>query len=84
MENPTTVKEIAFDYIFGYIQAKGKQDKSWLKKLCSQKVKNEKSGAERDITFIEIRNEFAKKYMPEIIPPPKKKVPTMKEKLALL
>jgi len=89
------IKELGFDYIFEYIKAKGTDDKKWLKELASSKIvikdENEKivkdengNDKERDITFLEIRNEFAKKYMSEIVPKSKPKKPTMKKMLESL
>ncbi|MCL1794559.1 MAG: hypothetical protein FWG34_11905 [Oscillospiraceae bacterium] len=84
MEKPNNIKEITFDFILEHIKTKGATDKSWLKKLVSKKIGQNKKGEDRTISFVEIRNEFVKKYMPEIIPPPKEKKPTMKEKLTQL
>ena len=94
MEKPENIKEITFDYIFEYIKGKGKEDKAWLKELASSTIivkdkngkiiKEEGEDKERDITFLEIRNEFAKKYIPEIMPEAKPKKPTMKERIASL
>jgi hypothetical protein len=84
MNKPLEVKEISFDYIIDYVKEKGKADIAWLKDLADQQVADKKSGAKRNISFVEIRNEFARKYLPEIVRPPKQTKPTMKERLAKL
>ncbi|MCL1794738.1 MAG: hypothetical protein FWG34_12825 [Oscillospiraceae bacterium] len=82
MDKPLEVKEISFDYIIDYIKGKGKADVAWLKELVNKQVADKKSDQMRNISFVEIRNEFARKYMPEIVRPPKETKPTMKERLA--
>lgn len=84
MKKPTEVKEITFDYIIEYVKGEGKADIAWLKDLANQQVVDKKSGATRNISFVEVRNEFARKYLPEIVRPPKEVKPTMKERLAKL
>lgn len=49
---------------------------AWLKKE-SQKTFKTKDGSTRKISFIEIKRNFAKKFMPAIIPTAKPKKPTM-------
>jgi tRNA/tmRNA/rRNA uracil-C5-methylase (TrmA/RlmC/RlmD family) len=39
---------------------------------------------EKDITFVQIKKEFAEKFMPEILPVAKEKKPTMKDMIAAL
>jgi len=84
MKKPAEVKEISFDYIIDYVKEKGKADIAWLKELANRQIADEKSGKTRNISFVEVRNEFARKYLPEIVRPPKEKKPTMKERLAEL
>ena len=84
MKKPAEVKEISFDYIIDYVKEKGKADIAWLKELANGQVVDKKSGRTRNISFVEVRNEFARKYLPEIVRPPKEMKPTMKERLAKL
>lgn len=84
MEKPTEVRDISFDYIIDFVKEKGKADIAWLKKFVDQQVVDKKSGKTRNISFVEVRNEFARKYLPEIVRPPKEIKPTMKERLAKL
>lgn len=56
----------------------------WLKAAAAQK-KIGKDGEERSITFIELKREFALKFVPEIVPvAQKKKGASMFEKIAAL
>ena len=84
LKKPVEVKEISFDYIIDYVKEKGKADIAWLKELANSEVIDKKSGKIRNISFIEVRNQFARKYLPEIVPAPKELKPTMKERLAQL
>ncbi|MCL2813722.1 MAG: hypothetical protein FWD23_03895 [Oscillospiraceae bacterium] len=84
MKKPAEVKEISFDYIVEFVQEKGAADIAWLKEFVDSQVVDKKSGKIRNISFVEVRNEFAKKYVPEIVRPPKELKPTMKERLAKL
>jgi len=85
MTKPTEVKQISFDFIIDFIKERGKEkDIAWLKELANKEVVDRRTGAMRNISFVEVRNEFAKKYMPEIVPPPKATKPTMKQRLAEL
>lgn len=50
----------------------------WLKKVASTPIEEEGKPA-RKITFIELKYNFADKFMKEILPPKKPKKPTMFE-----
>ena len=84
MKEPTTVKEVKFEYIAEYVKEKGKDDIQWLKDLYAKPVPPDKNGKERSISFIEIRGAFIDKYMPHLKPIAKPKKPTMKELLSEL
>lgn len=73
MIEPKNIKDIDFDFIKDYCVENGQVD--WLKKVAKTKVPNDKNGRKRKISFIEIRNEFAEKFFPAIVPvaKPKKK-----------
>ncbi|MCD7947746.1 MAG: hypothetical protein LUG13_05545 [Oscillospiraceae bacterium] len=81
MEKPNDIKEIKLDYIISYVQDKGQWAVDWLKELVNKEMPPNKNGKPRKITFIEIRNEFVKQFMPELLPPPKKKEPSMFDKI---
>lgn len=55
----------------------------WLKATAKKTFTNEE-GKERKISFIEIKNEFCIKFMPEIAPKKKEKKPSMYELIASL
>ena len=73
MIEPKNIKDIDFEFIKEYCVDNGHVD--WLKKLAKSKVPNDKNGVKRRISFIEIRNEFTKKFFPALVPvaKPKKK-----------
>ena len=80
----TNIKEIDFDYIEEYVTEKGKEDERWLVELWEKGVLSDKNGKKRDMSFIELRNAFVDKYMPELKPKAKPKAPTMKDRIAKL
>ena len=77
MEEITNLKQITFQYIKEYVTEKGETDIQWLLDTFDTEMPPDKNGKQRRITFIELRKAFAIKYMPELIPPPKEKRPTM-------
>jgi len=79
MEKPKNVKAVNFEYIVDYVKQQGNADVQWLKETATKKMPPDKNGKERKITFIELRNEFVRKYMPELMPPAKPKKPSMYE-----
>ena len=74
-------KKLNIDDIINWCVANNQVD--WLKAEASRKFRNE-DGTERAITFIEIKRDFAKKFMPEIMPKSKEKKPSMFEKIKAL
>ena len=84
MKQINNIKEIDFPYIKEYVTEKGKADIEWLIELFDKKVPPDKNGKERSISFIEVRKEFVLKYMPELMPEPKKKNPTMYDEIKAL
>ena len=81
MEKPTDIKEINSDYIIEYVKTQDKWAVEWLKGLVNKEMPPNKNGKPRKITFIEIRNEFVKQFMPELMPPPKEKKPSMFDRI---
>ena len=79
MEKPNNIKEIDLKYIIDYVQHQGQYDTQWLKDTAKKEMPPDKNGNPRKITFFELRNDFVKKYMPELLPKPKPKEPTMYE-----
>ena len=55
----------------------------WLKAKAAEK-KIGKDGEERSISFVELKIDFCKEFVPEIIPKSKPKAPNMFEKIAAL
>lgn len=55
----------------------------WLKETAAKTYKTE-DGKERRISFIELKLEFVKKFMPEIAPKAQAKKPSMYELIAKL
>ena len=56
---------------------------AWLKETAA-KTYETKDGKKRNISFIELKLEFVKKFMPEIAPKAQAKKPTMYELIAKL
>lgn len=75
----TNAKELDYPYIMEYVIEHGEAAMQWLLELQESKGKPDKSGKERKKSFIEIRQEFVMKYMPELIPPEKPKKATMED-----
>jgi hypothetical protein len=62
------IKELHSDYIKDYMNDKAtKEDKEWFKKLFNQPLKKDKNNKDRGIDFMEIKSEFAKRFMPELV-----------------
>jgi hypothetical protein len=70
-------KKMNFNDIVEWCKANNQVE--WLKQTVGKTVVYEKDGMEmaRTITFIEIKKEFAAKFMPEILPVAKEKKPSM-------
>lgn len=77
-------KKMTFNDIVEWCKANNQVE--WLKKKVETPVEDkDKDGNEfkRDISFIEIKRDFAEKFMPEIAPKKTKK-PSMKDIVAAL
>lgn len=71
MEEVEDIKEITLPLIKKYIMEQGESDIEWLVDILEEKVTvTDKEGKEktRRRSFIEIRNEFARKYRPDLAP----------------
>lgn len=90
MEEVTDIKEITLPLIHEYITRQSAEDEDWLIDMLEGKIEVEKKDNEgktikqtRTRTFIEIRNDFTKKYFPALAPKnTTKKSPVTKDILA--
>ena len=82
METPRNINDIDGDFVEAYCREQGQEVTAYVNSLYDQPPKPDKNGAERDISFIEIRNEFARKYFPDLAPKAKTKPKTLKQRLA--
>jgi hypothetical protein len=75
-------KKITFDDIVNY--CKEHNEIAWLKEEVEKKVSYVEDGEtkERDISFIEVKNDFVAKFMPAIAPKRKPKKGSMKDIVA--
>ena len=74
-------KKMNLDDIIEYCQDNNQI--KWLKEIAKNAYKTEE-GEYRDITFIELKLAFCKKFMPEIMPVAKPKQPTMIQRIEAL
>lgn len=87
-EEVTDLKQITLSMIERHVMELGKKDAEWYVKFAETKIEKEgKDGkkVKRVPTYIETRNEFARKYFPDLAPKgTTKKADAMKETLARL
>ena len=87
-EEVTDLKQITLPMIKAHVMSLGKKDAKWLMDFMKTEVeKKDKDGKKvmRVPTYIEVRNEFARKYFPGVAPKgTTKKANAMKETLAEL
>jgi len=76
------INDIDKPFVFNYCKAKGKTDLEWAFEVLDRPQKEDKKGVLRDVSFMTIRREFAKKYFPHLIPTKTERQPTLKEMLA--
>ncbi len=67
MEIPQTINDIDGDYVMTYCKEQGQEGVDWLKEIYSRSKRPDKNGVLREISFIEVRNEFARKYFPHLV-----------------
>ena len=70
---PKEYKDITFPHIV--VWCENNNQVAWLKEVNAKMVTDKKTNKLRRITFIELKREFAQKFMPDIAP--KKKNPNM-------
>ena len=87
-EEVTDLKQITLPIIKRHVMELGKKDAKWLMDFMKKEVEKEgKDGKKvmRVPTYIEVRNEFARKYFPDLAPKgTSKKANMMKDTLAEL
>ncbi len=81
MDVPQNINDINGDYVFDYCKEQGQEAIDWLKEVYARPPKRDKNGVEREISFIEVRNEFARKFFPHLAPKSKSKKKTIKNRL---
>lgn len=74
-------KDMKIEDIIQWCQANKQVD--WLKEVAAKVYKTE-DGKERRISFIELKLEFVKKFMPDIAPKAQPKKPSMYDLIAKL
>lgn len=84
MKEIKDIKEINLAFILEYVKEQGTDAIQWLKDLKNKPVPPDKNGRERKMSFIELRNEFANKFFPELAPKHKEKKPSMWEQIDAL
>lgn len=60
------INDITVDLIIAY--CKQNNQVSWLKEIVKTEVPVDKNGKERKYSFMELRRDFTKKFMPDIAP----------------
>jgi len=81
METPQNINDINGEFVVTYCKEQGAAAVDWLKGVYARPKKEDKNGKAREISFIEVRNEFARKYFPHLIPQSKTKKKTIKNLL---
>ena len=84
----TKAAEIDSDYILNYVEEKGMSEIEWLNNLLDNANLTHKSGNKagqpRQMTFIEIRQEFIKRHLPHLLSTPKPHTPNMYDRIRAL
>lgn len=90
MEDVEDITEVTLPLMYEYVKRKGPDAEDWLIEMLEKEVPSKKKDKDgnpvmRKTTFIEQRNEFAKKYFPDLAPKgTSKKTPVTKDILAEL
>lgn len=74
-------KDMKIEDIIAWCKKNGEVE--WLKEIAAKTYETE-DGKERRISFIELKLEFVKKFMPEIAPKSQPKKPSMYDLIAKL
>ena len=70
-------KHLDFEYIVNWCTENN--EIKWLKDTVNSKVKDKKTGEERDISFIELKMLYCEKFAKDLLPAKKVKKPSMKD-----
>ena len=83
-QNPAwkVINEIKLDDIIDYCEKH--KEVEWLKSVALQEGLTNKNGKPRKTSFIEVRNEFCRKFFPDLAPKPRKKQISMYDRIANL
>lgn len=79
---PEAIEDICAEFIDNYVEANNEGE--WFVEVLSKKEtykKGDKKGQEKEISFVSIRSEFAKKFFSDIIKGTSKKEPSFREKM---
>lgn len=76
------INEIKLDDIIEYCQKKNEVE--WLKAVALAQGKLDKDGKPRKVSFIEVRNEFCRKFFPDMAPKKTTRKPSMYDRIASL
>lgn len=77
MEN-LNFRTMKLEDMMSYIEKNAPQDKDWFKSVAIE-IKETEKGTKKSYKHFTARDEFCKRYMPEIIPVGKPKVPSKAE-----
>lgn len=75
-------KDMKIEDIIAWCQENNQVE--WLKEVASKTFPTEEEGKVRKISFIELKLEFVRKFMPEIAPKAQGKKPSMYDLIANL
>lgn len=71
MERPENLKAVTLDYMKSYVMEKEADDIQWLINTMQEEI-NAKDKDGKDIkrkrSFLEVRNDFARRYFPDLAP----------------
>ena len=81
LTTPQNINDIDGKFVVAYCKGQGQEGIDWLKEVYARPPKKDKNGVEREISFIEVRNDFARKYFPHLAPKKGKKKQTIKNLL---
>ena len=71
MERPESLKAVTLDYMKSYVIEKEADDIQWLINAMQEEIDTkDKDGKDikRKRSFLEIRNDFARRYFPDLAP----------------
>ena len=71
MKEPESLKAITLDYMKGYVMEKEAKDIQWLINAMKEEIDaKDKDGKDikRKRSFLEVRNDFARRYFPDLAP----------------